>query len=743
MQNKKNKQMKQNIKLTIVLMCITVFSVRVSAQTTWQSNLVQINTLTGELSYTQDPTSGIRIPDFSRAGYKGGGVPLPIVPVKSTVSPISGDNTVHIQNAIDYVSSLPLDSNGFRGAVLLNSGYYFVYGTLKITTSGVILRGSGRDNTRILGLGNTPANRDIIKMGGLSETQFAGKVPGTKTNIISPIVKVGDKKFRVDDASLFQVGDNIIIKHPCTQKWLDAIDGGGTADEPKWTEGSLPIIFNTRIEKIKCDTIYTNSPVFNTLNSSLSQSFIYKYDRAGLIENVGIEDLLIDIEFSVNDPSDDNHAKTAVLVSQVENAWVKGCEFLHFWHSGVRLQTANYVTVKDCNAYKPKGPTTGGYKYNFTAGKATQNSLFTNCKASKGRHAYVSNGTSSVAGVVFHKCTSVDPHTSSEGHRRWSTGLLYDNLIDSGSNPGKVLVLQNRGSYGTSHGWAAANSVLWNCDASRSGTDGKIVVQRPPTAQNFAIGCKGDVSGNGPFSHPAGYIEGSNRTDLLLPNSLYDAQLNSRNYLESIDTALLTDIQSACDLYTWIDGITYDSSTNVPEFTLTDINGCDSIVKLDLTINAIDNIVTQSGTSLTANLSGAAYQWLDCNNGFSNILGETNQSYSATASGNYAVKISQNGCEDTSACFSINTLGIIDSDFRENVIVYPNPTNGKVMIDLGTTYSALDIKVYNSNGQVVLVDKFNKSEMIEIDIHGKSDGFYFIKITTLENKKATIKIVKQ
>lgn len=741
--------MKRNIKLAIISISITIFSVSLNAQNTWQSNLVHLDTMTRELSYTPETVSGIRIPDFSRAGYKGGGIPLPTVAVKLTINPINGDNTLHIQNAIDSVSSLPMDSNGFRGTLLLNSGVYRVYGTIEITTSGVVLRGTGRgadslSNTQIWGLGNTPLNRTIIKMGGLSNNWFSGMIAGTQTNIISPIVRVGDKKFRVADASPFQVGDNIIIHHPCTQEWLDSIDGGGTDTDPNWTVNSQPIIYNTRIEKIKCDTIYTNSPVFNTLDSSLSQSYIYKYDRAGLLENIGVENLRVDIEYNLADPDDANHAKTALLVSQAENSWVSGCEFLHFWYAGVNIETANYITIKDCHAFSPKGPTIGGYKYNFCAGHAAQNTLFTNCEASEGRHSYVSNGTSLVAGVVFHKCTAINSKGTSEGHARWTTGLLYDNFVDAGNNPfiGYVLGLYNRGQWGTGHGWSSANSVVWNCDATRPGTDGLIIVQRPPTAQNFAIGCKGNVTGIGHYSHPTGYIEGANSTDSLVPNSLYEAQLYSRNYLDSINNSSLTDVISACDSYTWIDSITYYSSTNLPEFTLTDINGCDSIVKLDLTINTIDSTVMQSGITLTANLTGATYQWLDCNNSFSAILGETNQSFTATANGNYAVEISQNTCVDTSACLSIMSIGIIENDFGKGFVVFPNPTTGNIKIDLGGFYSMVEVKTLNSVGQIVWLYKFKDSETIELDINGKP-GVYFIKMTTSENKNATVRIIKK
>ncbi len=52
-----------------------------------------------------------------------------------------------------------------------------------------------------------------------------------------------------------------------------------------------------------------------------------------------------------------------------------------------------------------------------------------------------------------------------------------------------------------------------------------------------------------------------------------------------------TDIQTACDSYTWINGVTYTSSNNTATDTLTNGVGCDSIVTLNLTIN---NSITET-----------------------------------------------------------------------------------------------------------------------------------------------------
>jgi hypothetical protein len=112
------------------------------------------------------------IPDFSFAGYRGGGVALPVVPVAETVSPVSGDARATIQAAIDRVSVRAPDANGFRGAVLLKSGRYEVNGSLQIRANGVVLRGEGQNTPDKGGtelVATSPTQHDFIQLKG-SET---------------------------------------------------------------------------------------------------------------------------------------------------------------------------------------------------------------------------------------------------------------------------------------------------------------------------------------------------------------------------------------------------------------------------------------------------------------------------------------------------------------------------------------------------------------------------------------------
>ncbi len=80
---------------------------------------------------------------------------------------------------------------------------------------------------------------------------------------------------------------------------------------------------------------------------------------------------------------------------------------------------------------------------------------------------------------------------------------------------------------GTGHGWAAAHSVLWNCDVTNAGIIG---LQKPPTAQNYAIGCTAKSITGKPVNDsnfPIGYVELQNKPVTQIP-SLYLAQLKDR-----------------------------------------------------------------------------------------------------------------------------------------------------------------------------------------------------------------------
>ena len=420
------------IDTNLLLKSIIIFCgiLALPALSEWESQIV-FRGYDGKLVYIAD-SLGNRIPDFSYAGYKNGEQSIPDIPVVKSLQPIAGDNTAHIQQAIDEIGLMDPDNNGFRGTLLLEAGEYEIQGTIQLNHSGIILRGKGNGdapafNTILRATGKSPPQRTVLIAGGGLETKWGDMDPASIVDILTDTVFVGDRSFEVADASGFSIGDNIIIYHPCTESWLSAVNYGDTFEDP-WEVSDFPISYNRYITEINGNRITIDAPVYNHLVRTQSQTFIYKYGQYGLRRHIGIENLRIDIETSA--PDDENHAWNAIDLTLIEDSWVRHCTFLHFVLSGIRTKTASRITIENCQAIDPVAIITGARMYNFNLHEASQLILFKNCFASNGRHHYVSNGCSSVSGCVFLDCTSSGAWGPSEGHRKWSQGLLYDNHVE-------------------------------------------------------------------------------------------------------------------------------------------------------------------------------------------------------------------------------------------------------------------------------------------------------------------------
>ena len=156
----------------------------------------------GKLVYVAD-SLGNKIPDFSNAGYKGGGISIPYVAIKETIWPVLGDNSDSIQAAIDRVSALPLDANGFRGAVLLKMGLYNLEKPITISASGVVLRGEGMSDLGTILVGKIPQGRTrggLVNISGGSGITISEE---SKQVITDKYVPVGACSFNVKSAHIY------------------------------------------------------------------------------------------------------------------------------------------------------------------------------------------------------------------------------------------------------------------------------------------------------------------------------------------------------------------------------------------------------------------------------------------------------------------------------------------------------------------------------------------------------------
>ena len=179
----------------------------------------------------------------------------------------------------------------------------------------------------------------------------------------------------------------------------------------------------------------------------------------------------------------------------------------------------------------------------------------------------------------------------------------------------------------------------------------------------------------------------------------------------------------SCDPYTWIDGETYTSSTNSATYILNSVGGCDTVVKLDLTIQNVDRSIEVNGLTLSFDVKNDTIQWLNCSDNYAVIDSEADSVYSVEKSGSYAVKVSSKGCLDTTSCETVIVVGLDDvSDY--NFHVSPNPTNGMLKIEasqIGILYELLSVE-----GKVLKAITSNNF-VNQLDLSSLSKGIYWLK----------------
>ena len=239
-------------------------------------------------------------------------------------------------------------------------------------------------------------------------------------------------------------------------------------------------------------------------------------------------------------------------------------------------------------------------------------------------------------------------------------------------------------------------------------------------------------------------------TNTYNATGIYTDVLTGSNGCDSTVTTDLTIKQPTTGSQTFVEcaGFSVTVGTNTYNATgiYTDVftgsNGCDSTVTTDLTVEpainvTVDNTLTPT---LSANQTGATYQWLDCNNGNAVIPSETGQTFTATVNGNYAVEITVGSCVDTSACENITGVGINETA-NHVVSIYPNPTNGMVNINFGGNNSTVNYSISSIEGKVVETGKTSTNN-ITVDLSTESKGVYFIRINT-ESTSSVYKLVRQ
>jgi hypothetical protein len=483
----------------------------------------------GRLVYGVDDEHN-RIPDFSTAGYAGGGVAIPDVPVKMRVEAAGDqDATARIQSAIEDMSKLPLDENGIRGAVLLGPGKYRIAGTINLDVSGVVLRGSGSDAAgTVLVAEGLP--RGLVRIGGTGEW----KEVRSRRPILDDVVPVGAQSVTVDaPKDFFSVGDRVIVQWNMTEEFIHKLgmdripprrDGGEVRQWPT----NMALRFDRRIVAMEP----TDKGYRLTFDAALTQRMpkednpvVWKYEFPGRVSQVGVENLRSDGAVYRKAPNYDNpsipHKTDGSFFDSifsefeaVENAWMRNVRLENYNNLVFIHQHGRAITIEDVEGEHIDTPYKKSHAAPFAFEIDGQQVLMEHCNLT-GWLNHVWATQARVAGPnVFRDSWAKGGDLDAGPHQRWATGTLWEQLTLRGKYDD-----YNQWNLGSGHGWAGAYNVLWNS------TVDEIQVESPPGAYNWVIGCKGRHVNPQLGTRDAYYQSTGTPVE---PASLYQEQLKER-----------------------------------------------------------------------------------------------------------------------------------------------------------------------------------------------------------------------
>ncbi len=259
------------------------------------------------------------------------------------------------------------------------------------------------------------------------------------------------------------------------------------------------------------------------------------------------------------------------------------------------------------------------------------------------------------------------------------------------------------------------------------------VCSGPLTFESFETAeiCQGDT-----YTFPDGTTSTSATVHVSTLSSVGGCDSLVETTLTTVTSFNVSESATICngDTYTFPDGTTGSSST-VYQSNLLSTSGCDSIVETTLTVESVNLGVTNNSGVLSADATGATYQWVDCDN-LTVISGATNQSFEPSTSGNYSVEITQNGCTDMSDCYEVQVSGLAPLNNTIAIEIYPNPSKGAIVIN---ALRHGEIEIVDMKGKLIRkVNVNNGKNNVVVDA---ASGIYTWKFETEDGEVTFGKLI--
>lgn len=386
---------------------------------------------------------GLVYPNWTKAGVEGG---IPDLPVAVKLEDLGAKPGTDIAELLEQACAQAEAKGG--GAVLISEGDFHLSRPVVIRQSGVVIRGSGRDKTRLLfryGLDDPKAPEP----GGYPEPAvflFRGELLD-RIILLAEDGKRGDTVLTLKSVDGLKEGDTFVLRAPVTPRWQAITGDRSTANwGVRANSYAVKAIRGNTVEI--GEALRIDFPVVDGSEIRLTNP----------IRRSGLEDLTIEhvcrMQFST------------VNTHFAWNCWVRRIDVLQCGRSGVHLHNAKRCEVRDCTF---DGFDTAIHKphvnfHGYGGFTCTWDCLMENTVWRRFRHApQVQFGAQ---GNVIRN--SVFEGSDAQWHAGWAAENLFENCVVGPTGP--------YGSYGfgmystpsldTIHGPNGPRNVVYNCDVS-------------------------------------------------------------------------------------------------------------------------------------------------------------------------------------------------------------------------------------------------------------------------------------
>ena len=501
--------------------------------------------------------------------------------------------------------------------------------------------------------------------------------------------------------NIYNVTDSVYYRY---YRVLMTQNGGGANGTAGFQEvmlyGELCTHTSSTINESACDSYTSPSG-----NYTWTTSGTYK----DTIPNAGGCDSVITINLTINSSTNStlnesacdsytspsgNYTWTSSGTYQDTIPNAAGCDSLITINLTVGFSTNSTINEMACGTY-----TSPSSNYTWTSSGTYQDTIpnFMGCDSVITINLTINSATTS--NINAYACAS---YTSPSGNYTWTSPGTYQDIIPNAAGCDSIITVRLY----INNTYVIINET--RCDSYTS------------------------PSGNHTWTSSGTYKD-------TIPNAVdCDSVITINLTINTFTTATMS--KTVCDGYVCPSGNYIWTTSGIYQDTLDNFMGCDSILSINLTVNSVDTSVFKEGSMLRSNESGGTYQWIDCSD--SSLISEaTDQSYTASVDGDYAVIVTNNGCTDTSACYNV-LASSAKSDFGKDFVVYPNPTSESVSVDLGSTHRLLTVSITDLNGRIVFKNNYYNHQSLSFELKEYPVGIYFMKIVS-EDKSIIIKLIKE